>query len=231
MSEVWLPNTGKKCFASGWQTPSYMGVDPTTHEGDLGLRLDHWIVIDCDSTEAMHAWLTHIDKEIGHTWVRKTPNGWHFFYRRTVDTYGVKPGKYPSIHLAIDVKAGMGHQVAYYVVGESRVDLTTISTVIPFNPAWLPERDQQEWAGDEWAEMPDGIGDNAMISFAGQFRRWGMDEATICQCLAAVSAVTMTENPMPIKTLKRLARQAAKWNPDAAKTVLCPGCGKEVETR
>lgn len=232
MTQVWLPLTGKECYVNGWQGIEYKGVDCVTHDGDLGLRLDNYIVIDCDSTEARDAWLAHIGTQgIHHTWVRKSPKGWHFFYKRTVDAYGVKSGKYPDVHPLIDVKAGMGHYVGFR--GEGRYDVSGSSKVdlCAFDPAWLPERSQAEWQGLEWSEMPDGIGDNSMIGFAGTFRRWGMDEETILRCLAAVNQLTMTENPMPPKRLRRLARQAAKWNPEEPKTVLCPKCETEIETR
>lgn len=228
---IWLPLTDKKCFVEGWNTIGYKGVDPDTHEGDLGLRLDKYVVIDCDSEEAMEAWRAHIGYGVGDewdTWTRRTPKGYHFIYRRGVDSYGIHLGKVPSIHPDIDVKAGMGHQVAFR--GEGRRDLL-LRDPTPFNPAWIPEASKAEWLGDEWSEMPDGMGDNSMIAFAGTFRRWGMDESTILRCLAAVNEITMTENPMTLKRLRRLARQAGKFNPEAPKTVLCPKCETEIETR
>lgn len=227
---IWLPLTGKKCLEPGWNTIGYKGVDPDTYEGDLGLRLDSYVVVDCDSQEAAEAWLRHIgENKLSHTTTRKTPNGYHFFYHRGVDSYGIHLGKVPSIHPLIDIKAGMGHQVRCRA--EGYCGLVSVEPLTPFNPAWVPAASQAEWQGDEWSEMPDGMGDNAMIAFAGTFRRWGMDEARIRECLGAINLLTMTRQPMSLSRIKRLAKQAAKWSPEEAKTVLCPGCGAEVETR
>jgi hypothetical protein len=227
--EVWLPLTGKQCFVEGWSSIGYQGIDPESYEGDVGLRLDRYIVVDCDSPQAKEAWLKHIDQPMEHTWVRATPKGWHFFYRRTPESYGVKLGKIQGVHELIDLKGGMGHQVGFR--GDGRWDLTSSVTMMSFDPEWVPAADQREWAGEEWSEMPEGMGDNSMIAFAGTFRRWGMDEATIAACLQGVNQVTMTTAPMPLKTIKRLARQAAKYNPEDPKTVLCPKCETEVEFR
>lgn len=238
MSEVWLPLFGpndkghnpKGVSVSGWQLPEFKGVLPEA--GDwIGLRLDDWIVVDCDDEAALEAWLKHVDKPLRHTFVRKTPHGWHLFYRRTYQSLSVRAQVLRSVSPKIDLKLGVGHQVVFFAPGYETIEGTGGATAMPFDPAWVPAESGEAWAGDEWSEMPEGIGDNSMIAFGGSFRRWGMDEATIRKCLQAINEITMTENPMPPKSIRRLARQAAKYHPEEARTVMCPSCAAEVEYR
>lgn len=238
MSNVYLPLFGpddpkgrspKGVAASGWQLPGYKGVEPTVDGRWYGLRLDDYIVVDCDDEAAKDAWLSHVDMSIDHTMVRKTPHGWHFYYRRTIDVLHVRPQVLRSVSPKIDLKAGIGHQVVCLAPG--------YRTISPpgqdagrFLASWVPAQ-QEVQIHEEWSEMPEGIGDNSMISFAGTFRRWGMDQKTILKCLSAINASTMTNDPMPHSSLRRIARQAAKYSPEEAKSVLCPSCGNEVEYR
>lgn len=232
MNNVWLPLAGpghdnpKGCLVVGWNTPSYKGVDPT-YKGWLGLRLDNAIVVDCDSVEAKDAWIDHIDPT-AVTEVRKTPHGYHFFYQRPVEHYTIAPRKLTAIHPKLELKTGMGHQVVYRAPGYRT--LTTCARA-KIDPAWLPEKTAANYEGAEWSEMPDGIGDDCMISLAGSMRRWGMDEMTILKLLHEVNEITMTRDPMPSHALRRLARQAAKYSPAEVKTWVCPNCEHEVETR
>jgi len=230
MSLVYVPLFGpndhghppKGVNASGWQLPGYLGVAP---DDWTGLRLDNYIVVDCDCEEAYEEWLKRIDKAPDHTWTRKTPHGYHLFYRRPLDVYHVQAQK---LNAKTDLKLGMGHQVVFNAPGY--YDLHDV-VAIPFDASWVPERQAQEWLGEEWSEMPEGIGDNSMMSFAGTFRRWGMDERTILACLSAINEIVMTKDPMPRKALRRLARQAAKFTPADAKVTICPKCETEIETR
>jgi hypothetical protein len=231
VNEVYIPlkpESKEPDVKSGWQSIDYKGV-PISEDARLGLRLDRYIVVDCDDEAAKEAWLKHIDKPMDHTWVRKTPHGYHFFYRRTFDVLDVTPQKLLAIAPKLELKAGIGHYVVYVADGYKTLPSTRESTA-HFQHSWVPER-QETWVGEEWSEMPDGIGDNAMLSFAGTFRRWGMDEGRIRHCLNEINRIVMTRNPMPAKSIRRLARQAAKYNPEESRSVLCPSCGNEVETR
>lgn len=238
MSNVYLPLFGpddpkgrspKGVAASGWQLPDYKGIVGEELPEWVGVRLDHYVVVDCDDDAAMEAWLKHVDMPLRHTLVRKTPHGYHFFYRRTVEALSVRAQVLTSVAPKIDLKAGIGHQVVYSAPGYKTIAGEGKDSMA-FNPAWVPERSEVR-VTEEWSEMPEGIGDNSMLAFAGTFRRWGMDERTIKRCLLAVMDVTMTRDPMELKSIRRLARQAAKYSPEEAKTVLCPSCGNEVEYR
>jgi len=234
--DVWIPLNGgegpdrkrPKAGNSGWQMPSYKG-DPNPGDGWWGLRLDDWIVVDCDSLAGLDRWLEHIDApdRTRSTWVRKTPNGWHLFYRRTLTNLRVV-ARVPLME-HVDLKLGKGHYVVFH--GDGYYDLNGSGPVdaIDFRAEWVPEQQQRDI--DDWSEMPDGIGDNAMAGFAGTFRRWGMDEHTILQCLIDINAQTMTEKPMPSSSLKRIARSISKKDPEAPHTVMCPKCAAEVEIR
>jgi hypothetical protein len=232
---TWIPLVGGEgddrkrpvASAGGWQMPSYAGVTRAT-AGWLGLRLDDYIVVDCDSEEARDAWLRHVDKGIHHTWVRKTPNGWHFFYLRTAQSIGVRTHDPLYIAEKINLKAGKGQYVVFHAPGYDDWTGSSEADMGWFNPAWVKQERQKEVFGDEWSEMPEGIGDNAMTSIAGVMRRWGMDQQTVARCLVAVNEITMTKDPMPVSAIKRIARSVCKHGPEEQRTVLCPSCGTDV---
>lgn len=238
--DVWLKLTGpnekglapKGCMTKDWNLPSYQGVQIVVGDDDAwyGLRLDEWVVIDCDSEEAAHAWCAHIGLSMNHTFVRQTPHGCHFFYRRPA--MRVDSRKLPTIHPLMEVKTGVGHQVVYHAPGYETLAWNPGSAVI-FNPDWLPPVVHGDKGIDEWSEMPDGIGDNAMISFAGKFREWGMDQQMILECLNKINQLTMRREPMPMKSLRRIARQAAKYETaeHELETIQCASCGAEMEIR
>lgn len=230
MPTIWLPLNGpndkgqspKGCNIIGWNEPGYAGVDPNTHDGWVGIRLDDLIVVDCDDEQAYQDWLAHIGLGHDHTMVRKTPHGYHLFYARGYDGYTVQSRKLAMISPKLELKTGVGHEVVFYAPGY--FSLNEISPLPNFDTSWLPPAEQRQEVPD-WSQMPEGIGDNAMTSFAGTFRRWGMDEATIRTVLHRINEVTMVDDPMPPKTIRRIARQAGKWDPDEPETVECPKCG------
>lgn len=239
--DVWLKLTGpndkglapKGCTTRDWNLPSYTGVDLAYVNNGVwyGLRLDEWVVIDCDSLEAANAWLNHIGQHDKHTLVRQTPHGYHFFYKRPA--VRVDSRKLPTIHPLMEVKTGVGHQVVFFAPGYETEVGTGAGMAMMFDPSWLPEVERGNKGIEEWSEMPDGIGDNAMISFAGKFREWGMDQATILECLNKINRLTMTREPMPIRSLRRIARQAAKYETaeHEPETIQCASCGAEMEIR
>lgn len=227
---VWLRLKDKRPIDNGWQLPNFQGLTPAQIEetDDVGMRLDQHVVVDCDNEEAKAAWLTHIGLPLEHTLVRKSPKGWHFIYWRSpLYSAGVSSHvPWSAVHPRIDLKAGMGHQVAYK--GEGRYTLHDMAPA-DFLRDWIPPDSKMEWDGPEWSEMPFGMGDNAMFRFGCLLRRWGADEHTIAQCLAAIADITMTEQPMPLDTIRRLARQAAKHKPEPAHAVTCPHCEQEFQ--
>lgn len=235
--DVWLKLTGpnekglapKGCTTKDWNLPSYTGVELQDDGNWYGLRLDEWVVIDCDSQEAADAWLAHIGHMPtgGPTITRQTPHGFHFFYLRPA--MRVDSRKLPTIHPLMEVKTGVGHQVVYHAPGYQ----TLGGKPRLFDPAWLPEVVHGDRGIEEWDEMPDGIADNAMISFAGKFREWGMCREKIFECLSRLNDATMHREPMPRKSLLRIARQAAKYETGnhELETIQCASCGAEMEIR
>lgn len=232
---TWLPLNGpndkglapKGCSVRGWNEPAYKGIEAFAEPQWVGLRLDEFVVIDCDSEEAKDAWLAHRGQHETKTMVRKTPHGYHFFYRRPA--MRVDSRKLPTIHPLMEVKTGVGHQVVYWAPGYDSLG----GELVTFDPAWLPPVVQGDKGIEEWDEMPDGIGDNAMISFAGKFREWGMNEERMRDCLQAINEITMMRDPMPLKSIRRIARQAAKYETGdhELETVQCVECGAEMEVR
>jgi Primase C terminal 1 (PriCT-1) len=209
-----------------WAMPKYQGVSPAV-DGDesVGLRLDDYIVVDCDSWEAAQTWLAHIGQLISHTWVRKTPRGIHFYYRRTTRNVDVVAHDPTYIHDKINLKLGKASYVVFH--GNGYDNLTVPENIIAFDASWV-KAPEKVVIVDDWAEMPDGIGDNAMTAFAGTFRRWGMDEATILECLKAINKQTMTREPMPTRSLRRIAKSIGAKNPEEQREIMCPKCGSEV---
>lgn len=220
----------KGCNTQGWNDPSYKGIGTAwPEEGWIGMRLDEWVVIDCDDEQAKDDWLAYIDLPIQHTLVRKTPHGYHFIYKRGVDSFALTARKLTTISPKLEMKTGVGHQIVYSAPGYS--DLFEPVEPIMFDPSWLPAVEARDKNIDDWSEMPDGIGDNAMISFAGKFREWGMDEGTIRKVLREINRITMTREPMPEKSIRRIARQAGKWDPNEPQMIECIACGVEMEIR
>lgn len=237
---VWLPLMGpnerglnpKGCYARGWNLPGYQGLgEESDHKGWIGLRLDDFIVVDCDNDEACVAWLDHIHEPGGlhqHTLVRKTPHGWHFIYRRGIEAMGVAAAV-PWFIPKVDLKVGIAHQIVYHAPGY--MDLNPGVQPAYFQMRWMPTVDARDTPAsiEEWDEIPDGMGDNLMISLAGKLREWGAAEATIRSALAAVNPVLMPTDPMPAGSIKRLARSAGKYTTGVAETIECPKCDFSFE--
>lgn len=247
---VYLPLAGpdarggspKACKVTGWNEWAYKGIDPFTFDGWVGMRLDELIVVDCDcackkvggrkpdvceTPEAAYRaradWLKRL-ASFGvptlHTWERKTPHGYHLIYQRVG---GVESRKLSSISPTLELKTGIGHQIVYRAPG---YDDFTLCSPTPFDPAWLPPAVAVR-AADEWSELPDGIGESFMISMAGKLRQWGADESTLRACLEAINAQVMTVAPMPPRSIRRIARSAARYAPDDVDDLAifeCPTC-------
>lgn len=252
------PNTrgknAKGCYVTGWNEPAYKGVD-LEHDGWLGLRLDARVVVDCDcacvkvngakpdvcetpeaSRRALHDWLAHTGKSLTHTRVRKTPHGFHLFYKRplTADVGKITSRKLSNISPTLELKTGIGDQVVYRAPGYNdmgRPDGLAL-TELPFDASWLPEAVAARPVL-EWSDLPDGIGDSFMISVAGKLREWGADESTILACLVGVNTSTMSR-PMPDRSLRRIARSAARYAPNERAELdifECPKCSTTWKVR
>lgn len=229
------PNTKglnpKGCYTKGWTDPFYSGCGEDIIRSDawIGMRLDNYIVVDCDNADAKEAWLQHIGLPLQHTLVRKTPNGWHFIYKRGVDSYGVK-ARVPWFLPKVDLKVGPGHLIVVHAPGYETA-FGSFDTVEPFDLAWLPAVMETAKPVEEWDEVPEGSGDSFMISVAGKMRSWGMSERLVAACLRRLNDTVMPTAPMPSKSIARIARSASRYEPDERTTIECLKCGAEMEVR
>ena len=176
-----------------------------------GLRCDGLVVIDCDNLASTKAWLMHIGLRLGHTWLRKTPRGFHFIYKQSA---GSPDAPAAGIFPHVDVRAGRTSQIVFAAPGYK--DLTPRASVIAFNAAWMPSNYgvQVNHSDDEsWDEIPEGRGNNTMASFAGAFRKQGMSPPTIAKCLGAINRITMTDDPMPVEMIVEIAKSVGRYTP------------------
>lgn len=240
----------KVCNVPGWNLPTYRGVQSEGMPADawLGLRLDDLVVIDADcacvkvdgrkpavcetpatSALAVTDWLMHLGQSGRQTWTRKTPHGYHLIYARPKTAQQPTTRKLPGISPTLELKTGIAAYIVFSAPGYYDSSTATAQT---FDVSWLPEQAQRTAAVEEWSELPDGIGDDFMISVAGKLREWGADEVTIEQCLHGVSDATMHRAPMPLRSIRRIAASAARYAPaDAAdrSTFDCPTCSTKWE--
>ncbi len=217
MAEVWIPLQGpegvrpKAPAVGAWQSPGYMGVDMDDWQAGqdnwYGLRCDNLVVIDCDDADAVEVW----QKACGgqDSFVRKTPRGYHYIYEWTE---GSPCGPHVGVWPHIDIRAGAKSQIVYWAPGYENI--TSPADIQAFDPSWLPESlgtSQVSHDSEAWSEMPDGRGNNTMAAFAGAFRKQGMDMLTICKCLGAINAITMTQDPMPDTMIVDIARSICRY--------------------
>lgn len=238
MTYTWLPLRGpnergmspKACPVSGWNDPAYRGLSTLPGiDGWYGLRLEHLIVVDCDTADAAATWLEHVGLTQPHTWVRKTPHGYHFIYRRTPAASMVAAQKLIGMGIQGEIKTGYGHQIVFRAPGY--FDVTTEDSIVDFDPSWEPQTaGTNDVPVNEWSELPDGYGDSFMISAAGKFREWGMSYDAILACLRDMNTTLMPTKPMPPSSLKRIAASAVRYRPGDPEVFECPKCGTGWET-
>lgn len=227
---------GKKPKApslNGWQAAQYRGVNPKTHAGWYGLRMDGYICVDCDNAEAVDRWFSICGNALGgQTWVRRTPHGWHFIYRWS-DPLGEHEhllGPHAGVLPGVDLRQGRTSQIVYHggcgrpasaPEHECFTEYKTLrggpTALLDFNPAWATGFTlRHAHVGDEetWDEMPDGIGNNTMAALAGTMRKQGMSLPTMVRCLAAINKITMTQDPMPKTMIVEIARSVSRYEVD-----------------
>lgn len=231
MRDIFIPLQGplgvkpKAPAVGAWTSPGYFGRDVREWEAKehtdewYGLRCDDLVVIDCDNSDAAQFWLRiahpglHIDTgQDFPTWVRKTPNGWHFIYSRRHPQDPDAPATGVWDH--IDIRAGRTSQIVFYAPGYH--DITTRLRLHTFDHTWLAGRldkaGQVDRTNDEeWDEMPDGRGNNTMFAIAGTMRKQGMSMLTIAKCLGAINTITMTRDPMPRNMIVQIAQSVSRY--------------------
>lgn len=215
---VWIPLQGpgsdrpKAPAVAGWQSPGYIGVPERMKETNwLGLRCDNLVVIDCDNDEALERWNLHVGVTSKPTFVRKTPRGWHLFYRQIAGSPDAPGADILGGGSGVDIRAGRTSQVVYHAPDYYDFDIRPLQ---PFDPAWWSRPTQVSDADDEWDEMPDGRGDNTMTALAGAMRKQGMSYEAIFKSLAAINNLTMTRDPMPASSIARIAGSVSRYAPE-----------------
>jgi hypothetical protein len=249
--DVWLPLRGenqkglnpKGCYIPGWNTPAYQGLDASEVADRLskgqwiGLRLDDWIVIDCDGVDAngnkdgivametRNRWLDHIGLPMEHTLYRATRNGYHFFYRRPVSCFSLQSQKLDHIVPHLELLTGMGHQVVWTAPfyetlfnGEPRM----------FNPDWLPQAPQKsQKTVEEWRAVPAGMRNDFLTSLGGKVREWGGDADAIYTILAAANEVAVGLSTYEVR---QIAKSVSRYEPGELTETTCPKCDFTWET-
>lgn len=219
---IWIPLQGpggqrpKAPSVPGWQSPAYTGLAGVVRGIDverdamewIGLRCDGLVVIDCDNQEAADFWLRHTGENDKHTFVRRTPRGYHFIYAKTP---GSPDGPAVAVFPGIDIRAGASSQIVFYAPGYEDVHLVH---PVPFNTAWLPTQRNLIDDMEDWDEIPDGRGNNTMAAFAGAFRRQGMSYETMLRCLLVINKITMKRDPMDIEAVDLIARSVSRYQPE-----------------
>lgn len=224
---VWLklrgPNTlgmaPKGAVATGWNEPAYQGidVDAAVNAGQwVGVRLDDFVVIDCDDEETATAWA---DAHGGflHTWTRKTPHGYHFIYKRT--DYALTARKLTT---KSELKTGTGHQIVFHAPGY--FDFNE-SPAIPFDSSWLPPEILKPQV-EEWDQCPEGMRNSFLTSVGGKLREWGCERVTIKRVLLAINGECVGLEPREVSAL---ARSVSKYYPAEREEIECPSCGTKFE--
>lgn len=206
MTEVYLPlkGDGKQPAVRGWADPDYTGVEP---KGRVGRRADGLVIVDCDSEAAYRHWLT-----VGEpTMTVKTPRGYHLYYLAGPDSpTGPAVGVFPGT----DIRAGSGSYVVapptpgYELVGRRR-------KMAPFTSSWLPRQEKvlEEALGESWDVIPDGRRNATLTSFAGAFRKQGMDVAVIYQLLLGINE-GLCDPPLDVSEVELISRSVGRYEAD-----------------
>jgi Primase C terminal 1 (PriCT-1) len=253
MSDIWLPLRGpnnkglnpKGCYEPGWNTHAYLGLgsddlaDRISRGGWVGLRLDDWIVIDCDGVnmvgdkdllvarQTMLAWLDHIQMPFEHTRVRRTKNGWHFYYRRPVAAFALQSQKLDQLIPHLELLTGIGHQVVHTAPGYETV---TDSVPAVFNMEWLPPITHSRSNGvEEWQYLPSGMRNDFLTSVGGKLREWGATQPAILDVLEHLNEYEL-ETPLKTVEVEAITKSVMRYRPGSAREETCPECGTTWET-
>lgn len=219
MSKVYIPLQGpgapqpKAPSVNGWASPGYEGYgEPTEREAYVdedkwfGLRTDNYVVVDCDSLAAARAWAGgHPERQ---TWMRRTPRGVHFIYRRTPDSpdapaVGVLP--------QTDIRAGSGAQIVLYAPGYA--DQLGEENIVDFDPSWLPQRAAPTSDGEGWTKIPEGQRNVLLTSIGGSLRKAGMAHEEVLRQLASMNK-RYNEPPLSIDEVAIIAHSVCRYDPD-----------------
>lgn len=226
MSKLFLPLQGpggtrpKAPSEGAWQSPGYAGLthaeasaryESSNHAAWFGMRTDGLVVIDCDTHDAYEFWIEHTFPH--KTWIRKTPRGWHFIYAQSE---GSPDAPAAGIFDHVDIRAGRTSQIVYFAPNYHDVTPSN-EGILPFNVKWLPEVMPEQasvWSHEDWAELPDGRGNNVMTAIAGAMRKQGMGRMTMAKCLGAINAITMTQDPMPPAMIVDIVNSVSRYKAD-----------------
>jgi bifunctional DNA primase/polymerase-like protein/primase-like protein len=213
----------KRPLPMGWQqlspeSPILRKVAESVPDCNWGMRLDNFVVADCDSPDAMEWWQQHCP--VGSDLISVgRPGRCAYWYLRPPDTrlrtFRLRPD--------LEIRTGSGAQQVippsvhpggwtYRWVYGSFEDYEHL----PLAPEeWLFEQVPSEdiWAeggGDGWELIPEGRRDIALTSLAGQLRRHGASRNAISHFLDGVNAL-FCRPKLPEEDLARIARSVSQY--------------------
>lgn len=205
----------KRPSVSGWAEPDYAGVEP----GDnVGLRLDGYAVVDCETFEAGEAFLA----EHPTPYVVRTRRGLHLYYAAAE---GQKSR--PIVPGLIDLKTGKGSYVLpagalhpsgarYAVMGDL---LLPAPADLPALPVATIERIAVKRAAktplNPYDESPitEGGREAELMRLGGAWRRQGLGERGLVFGLHEVN-VARCQPPLPDSAIKRMAGSLMQYEPE-----------------
>lgn len=217
--------------ATKWQAPS-PPVDEWAElaepDGNWGLRLDGYLVIDCDTVEARLWWETLCGND-HHTPVQvSTPHGHHYYYRLP-EGAEVKAGplKNPDgTPMRVDVKTGPGH---YVVVPPSSTEDGPYEWVGSKRPADAPvaalgllgalqdvrdayDSSRASAAPGEGVDLvPSGTRHDTLVAMTGLMRRLGWSDSLVGRVLNGLNNSVMEDGPVPTDELLGIIQSTAQW--------------------
>lgn len=199
--------------------------DDAEEGSNVALRLDHYVMVDADSSE-LADWFAGfvIEHQLPTPVIVQTPRGMHFYWRLWEGSEAV-----PSFSLDapipgdLRVKSGPGQ---YALVPPSRTEHGEY--------AWLNERPsaapyataeaisaltaarrsvaQQEGTGAASGGLIQaGMRNTALTGFAGLMRRYGFDDEATERVLVGLNN-QLTETPLPDEEVREIVRSSNRWD-------------------
>jgi hypothetical protein len=187
---------------------------------NVGLRLDQFVVVDCDTPEMVAWWSEHGPATVFQS--QGNPEHRSFWYSLDPDDEA-RPSRRPGI----DVKTGPGHQcvippsvhpsgkkyrwLGSRVDGEYRPRTIAGTTISALLDQIAPERGPVG-DGAGWDVVMEGEGrDNFLIGAAGYLRARGCSVAAVRQGIADWNE-SFCEPRLPSKDLDRIAKSSGRWD-------------------
>lgn len=181
---------------------------------NVAISTDGFLVVDVDT--AGKGWVATVDRNdllAGSMAVTPSGGSHHWFRQNGTDLHNTTS----KLANGVDTRANGGYVlVPPSVVGGSPYRwVVELEKVQPTAPGWLVEllgvrQPVRETVGER---IPEGSRNQTMIRLAGYQRRAGFSEQEILGCLQVFNS-TRCQPPLPERELARIARNAARYEPD-----------------